>query len=233
MASLSTLLLAGSAKHVGEGVARVPDFSGVWMERQSANSLASDDPPLRPPAAALFKAMKPGYGPHATPDSQDPLLTCLPPGLPRIMLLPFPMQIVQTHAEVIMIFEYDHFVRQIFTDGREHARDVDQTWMGDSIGRWEGNTLVVDTIGLNDKTWLDQVGHPHSSALHVLERLRRTDHNTLEDDITIDDPKDYTKPWAGKQTFILKPDWNLAEYVCEDNMNFLDYHRKEVGGASR
>lgn len=222
-----------SERTTGPSSGRIADFSGVWMERQSANSLAAVEPPFQGAAAAQFKAVKPGYGPHATPDSQDPILTCLPPGVPRIMLLPFPMQIVQTRDEVLMIFEYDHFIRQIFTDGRGHVKDVDQTWMGDSVGRWEGSTLVVDTTGLNDKTWLDQVGHPHSSSLHVVERLQRTDHNTLQDDITIDDPKDYAKPWTGKQTFLLKPDWNLAEYVCEDNMNFLDYHRKEVGGGNR
>ena len=203
------------------------------MEHQSTNSLAPNDPPFKPAAAALFRAVKPGYGPHATADSQDPILTCLPPGMPRILLLPFPIQIVQTRDEMLMIFEYDHFIRQIYTDGRAHTKDVDQTWMGDSVGRWDGNTLVIDTTGLNNKTWLDQVGHPHSSSLHVVERLRRVDHSTLEDDITIDDPKDYTKPWTGKQTFILKPDWNLAEYVCEDNMNFLEYHRKEVEGAGK
>jgi hypothetical protein len=139
------------------------------------------------------------------------------------------MKIVQTRDELIMIFEYDHFVRQIHTDRKEHSKAFDMTWMGDSIGRWEGDTLVVDTVGLNDKTWLDQVGHPHSSSLHVIERLRRIDHNTLEDVITVDDPNDYTKPWTGKQTFVLKPGWDLSEYVCEDNLKFLEYHRKEVG----
>jgi hypothetical protein len=139
------------------------------------------------------------------------------------------MKIVQTRDEVIMIFEYDHFVRQIRTDRKEHSKKFDLTWMGDSIGRWEGDTLVVDTVGLNDKTWLDQVGHPHSSSLHVIERLRRIDHNTLEDVITVDDPNDYTKQWTGTQTFVLKPGWDLSEYVCEDNLKFLEYHRKEIG----
>jgi len=147
------------------------------------------------------------------------------------MLLPFPVQIVQTRNEVIMIFEYDHFVRQIHTDRKEHPTNLDPTWMGDSIGRWDGGTLVVDTIGLNDKTWLDQVGHPHSSALHVVERIWRADHMTLEDSITIDDPKAYARAWTGQQILTLRPSWNLAEYVCADNINFLDYHRKEVGAG--
>jgi hypothetical protein len=134
------------------------------------------------------------------------------------MLIPFPMQIVQVPGEVIMLFEYDHYSRHIFMDRREHLKDIDANWMGDSIGRWDGNTLVVDTTGLNDKTWLDQVGHPHSDALHVIERIHRVDYDTLQDDLTIDDPRAYEKPWTGQQTFKLKPDWHLIEYVCEDNM---------------
>ena len=109
------------------------------------------------------------------------------------MLLPFPMQIVQTRDETLLIFEYDHFVRQIYMNRKQHPKNLDSTWMGDSIGRWDGDTLVVDTAGLNEKTWLDQSGHPHSSALHVIERMRRIDHNTLVDDITIDDPQAYTE----------------------------------------
>ena len=95
-----------------------------------------------------------------------------------------------------MMFEYDHYQRLIYTNRREHPKDLDLSWMGDSIGHWEGSTRVVDTVGLNDKTWLDQVGHPHSTALHVVERLHRVDRETLVDDITIDDPKAYTKPGA-------------------------------------
>jgi hypothetical protein len=86
--------------------------------------------------------------------------------------------------------------------------------MGDSVGWWEENTLVVDTAGLNDKTWLDQVGHPHSDALHVVERIRRIDRETLQDDLTIDDPKAYKKPWTGQQVFKFRPAWHLLEYVC-------------------
>jgi hypothetical protein len=128
------------------------------------------------------------------------------------------LQIVQVPGEVLMIFEYDHFIRAIYTDGRPHPKDLDPTWMGDSIGKWEGDTLLVDTIGFNDKTWLDMVGHPHSEALHLSERIRRVDHDTLQDDLTINDPKAYTKPWSGQQIFELKPSWRLGEYICEDNM---------------
>jgi hypothetical protein len=193
------------------------ELSGVWSGGQ-ADTFSPNDPPLQAWAEAKFRSVKPGYGPHASALSDDPLLDCLPPGVPRILLIPFPMQIVQIPGEVIMLFEYDHYVRHIYVDRREHPKDIDPTWMGDSIGKWEGDTLVVDTVGLSDKSWLDQVGHPHSDALHVVERVRRVDHETLQDDITIDDPKAYTKPWTGQRTFKLRPGWHLMEYICEDHM---------------
>jgi hypothetical protein len=197
------------------------DLSGVWMPQQGPITFSPSEPPLQPWAAAKYRDVRPGYGPHASAESQDPILTCAPPGVPRILLLPFPVQIVQVPGQVIMLFEYDHFIRQIFLDRRTHPTDLDPTWMGDSIGRWEGDTLVVDTVGLNDKSWLDQVGHPHSEALHVIERIRRVDHDTLKDDLVIDDPKVYTQPWKGQQVFKLKPAWHLMEYVCEDTVSRL------------
>jgi len=194
------------------------DLSGVWLEKQNLITFSEKEPSFQPWAEARYRAVKPGYGPHATPDSQDPILNCYPPGVPRIMLIPFPMQIIQLPGQLMMVFEYDHFVRFIDLERRQHPKDLSPTWMGDSIGHWEGDTLVVDTVGLNDKTWIDQVGHPHSDALHVTERIRRADRETLVDDITIDDPKAYLKPWSGQQVFTLKHGWHLLEYICEDNM---------------
>jgi len=190
------------------------DLSGFWIERQNTIALSSLEPAIQPWAEEKYKSVKPGYGPRATPNSEDPILNCLPPGVPRIMLIPFPMQVIQIPGEVVMLFEYDHYIRHIYMDRREHPKELDLTWMGDSIGWWEGNTLVVDTAGLNDKTWLDQVGHPHSDALHVVERIRRVDRDTLQDDVTIDDPKAYEKSWTGRQVFKLRPTWHLLEYVC-------------------
>jgi hypothetical protein len=191
------------------------DLSGVWMERQNTITFSSQEPPLMPWADEKYKSVKPGYGPRATADSEDPILNCLPPGVPRIMLIPFPVQVIQIPGEMIMLFEYDHYIRHIYLNRPEHPKELDLTWMGDSIGWWDGNTLVVDTTSLNDKTWLDQVGHPHSDALHVVERIRRVDHDTLQDDLTIDDPKAYKKPWTGQQIFKLRPNWHLLEYVCQ------------------
>lgn len=193
------------------------DLSGVWMERENIVTFSAQEPPLMPWAEQKYKSIKPGYGPRATPDSEDPILNCLPPGVPRIMLIPFPMQVIQIPGEVILLFEYDHYIRHIYLDRREHPKDLDTTWMGDSVGWWEGETLVVDTVGLNDKTWLDQVGHPHSNALHVIERLHRVDQDTLQDDLTIDDPKAYKKAWTGQQFFKRKPTWHLLEYICADD----------------
>lgn len=218
--ALAASLLATGASVRGGSTAAVAyhprDFSGVWMERQNAINFSSTEPPFLPWAAERFKNVKPGYGPRATPDSEDPILNCLPPGVPRIMLIPFPMEIVQTPGELVMLFEYDHSVRHIYLNRREHPKELDLTWMGDSIGRWEDDALVIDTTGLNDRTWLDQVGHPHSDALHVIERIRRIDRDTLQDDVTIDDPKAYAKTWSGQQIFKRRPTWHLLEYVCAD-----------------
>jgi hypothetical protein len=207
-----------SAEDTGAGRVPTPDLSGVWSARQNTDTFNASEPTLRAWAEAKFKTVKPGYGPHATALSQDPLLDCLPPGFPRILLTPFPLQIVRVRDEVIMLFEYDHYVRHIYTDRREHPKDLAPTWMGDSIGKWDRGTFVVDTVGLTEKSWLDQVGHPHSDALHVVERIKRIDHETLEDNLLFDDPKAYTKTWTGQQTFKLRPGWHLMEYVCEDHM---------------
>jgi hypothetical protein len=104
-------------------------------------------------------------------------------------------------------------------DGRAHPKDAEPTYMGHSTGKWEGRTLVVDTVGFNDKTWLDPMGLPHSDAMHLTERIQRVNHDTLVDEYTIDDPKTYTKPWKATHTFILKPDWQIQEYVCAENNN--------------
>ena len=133
------------------------------------------------------------------------------------MFQPLPWEIVQARDRVLMIFEYQSLVRQIFIDGREHPKDLDPTYMGHSIGRYEGDALVIDTVGFNDKTWLDASGLPHSEALHVTERIRRIDHDTLEDDYRIEDPKAYTQPWTAQKFFALKPGWQIQEYVCAEN----------------
>jgi hypothetical protein len=209
------------------------DLSGVWFddrprpvttnERYWIYRFNAEEPPMTAWGEAKYKASKSSFGTTAYPlaETNDPLYhDCTPPGLPRIYLHPFPMQIVQTPGEVILLFEYDSIRHQIFTDGRAHDATLGPLWMGDSIGHWEGDTLVADTVNFNDKTWLDRIGHPHSDALHVVERIRRTDHDHLVDDITIEDPKAYTKPWTTHIEFLLRPKWTLQEQFCEDEVSF-------------
>jgi hypothetical protein len=127
-----------------------------------------------------------------------------------------------------VLFEYDSVRHQIFTGGRAHDTSLGPMWMGDSVGHWQGDTLVVDTINFNDKTWIDRIGHPHSDALHVVERIRRIDHDHLVDDITIEDSKAYTKPWTVHLPFLLRPKWTLGEQFCEDGESFQDLEKKET-----
>ncbi len=212
---------------------RAPDKARKYTIYELAFSFTNEKPPMTPWAEAKFKTAKPNVGPNAVTltETNDPITNCFPPGVPRIYLIRGePVEIMQTPGRVVMLYEYDHFVREIYTDGRQHPKDLPATWMGDSIGKWAGDTLVVDTVGFNDKTWLDNEGHPHSEDLHVVERIKRASHDTLTIEITIDDPKAYTKPWGGHMIFELKPDWNLGEMVCEDNVNFSDLQKKTEGG---
>ena len=190
-----------------------PDISGVWLVEKFEPRLFPDGgAPFTPWAETKFKA--------TNPQTNDPNLACLPMGLPRFMIaVPYPMEILQMPSRVVIIHEGPQVMRQIYMN-RQHPKDLDPTYAGDSIGKWEGDTLVVDTIGFNDKTWLDGGGLPHSEALHVVERIRRVDHDTLVDDITVEDPMAYTKPLTNRQVYKLKPGWEIQEYVCEENNKY-------------
>ena len=212
---------------------RAPDKNRKYTIYELAFSITNEKPPMTPWAEEKFRANKPNVGPHAVSitESNDPIQQCFPPGVPRIYLIRGePVEIAHMPGRVLMLFEYDHFVRNIYTDGREHAKDLPGTWMGDSIGKWDRDTLVVDTVGFNDKTWLDNDGHPHTEDLHVVERIRRVNHDTLTIDTTIEDPKAYTKPWGGHAIYELKPGWNIGEMVCEDNVTYGDMQKKSEGG---
>jgi hypothetical protein len=202
----------------------VNTFNFIWTDPQGQrlNTL-----PLTPWAAEKFKGNHPIGGEYTALTSNDPNFSCLPPGIPNVYTHAYPVEFLQVPGRAIMYFEYEHYVRQIFTDGRDHPKDANPTWMGDSTGKWEGDTLVVDSTGFNDKTWLDVSGHPHSEALHMVERMRRVDHDTLMIDITIDDPQAYTMPLKTQRKYILKPGWNIMEYICEDNrVSFLGFEKK-------
>ena len=179
------------------------DLSGMWeffngIPGQGIYATPSKDhPPMTPWAKAKYDEAKPGYGPKAQGGGNDPILKCNPTGIPRILFFPQPLEIFQTPERVFMFFERDHAWRQIWTDGRGHPKDLAPTWMGDSIGKWEGDTFVVDTIGLNEKSWLDFYGDPHSEDMHLIERYKRVDRNTMSLQLVVEDPKAYTATWVG------------------------------------
>jgi hypothetical protein len=209
----------------------VNTFNFIWTDPQGQplNAL-----PLTPWGQEKFKGNHPIGDEYTALTSNDPNFRCLPPGVPNIYTHAYPVEILQVPGRAVMLFEYDHYVRQIFTDGREHVKDANPTWLGDSIGRWEGDTLVIDSTGFNDKTWLDVSGHPHSEALHLVERMRRADHDTLLIDITIDDPQAYTMQLKTQRKYILKPGWNIMEFICEDNQaGFLDFEKKVGAPGSK
>jgi len=151
----------------------------------------------------------------------DPEANCLPTGVPR--LAPYPWRIVQTPTHLFFLFEGNiHSYRQIFLDvrekvGRKHPDDLDPTWYGDSIGSWDGDTTVIDTIGFNDKFWFDFAGHPHTEQLHIVERYRRPDLGHLEFETTITDPGAYTRPFTLYGHSALEVNTELFEYICNEN----------------
>ena len=217
-AALSVLLPALFAQTTNQAKRTYSiDLTGVWLidRFQPALFPKGTTPPFTRWGEEQFK--------KADTTVNDPNLACLPHGIPRLMFVPLPMQIFEVPGMVLIYQEAGNQLRQIHMD-RSHKKDLDPTYNGDSIGRWDNDTLVVDTIGFNDITWLDHAGLPHSEALHVIERIHRPDHDTLVDDFTIEDPKAYTKTWTASQTYHLKPGWEIAEYVCDHNKYV--YHRK-------
>jgi hypothetical protein len=212
------------------------DITGVWDSSPSMKESRAyvgtfpDKPSMTPWAQALFDKAKPTFGPRSVPYSRsnDPTYQCFPPGTPRVFFHVLPFQIVQSPGRIFMLFEYHSIVRQIFLTDR-HPDNIIPSYMGNSIGHWEGNTLIVDTIGFNGKTWVDREGHPSSTDLHVIERIRRINFDTLQDHVTVLDPKAYTKPWTGNFLFRLHPNWHIDEYVCEDEARFRNFEKEELG----
>ena len=213
--------------------AAAQELSGVWLIDEPRGSFSTDAPPAMTPAgAARFAMNKPTIGPNAVLDANDPTLDCVPPGVPYILAVPTPFEFVHAPGQIIQLFEYSHFVRRIHMDGRDHPADLYDTgsheWMGHSIGRWDGDTLVVDTIGFNDATWLDRLGRPHSDRLRVIERIRRVDADTLRYEVTVDDPQTYTAPWVGTMTFRQRRGWALLEHTCvsEESAKYREYRER-------
>ena len=214
----STAALAQTPKPGGSK--STPDFSGVWIGTQGFGFVTKEPIPMQDWAAEAFQYntdpfSKSGHG----RDEMDPRTKCLPVGPTAMLTYPFPFEIIQIPGRVLIRYEWDHWVRDIWTDGRAHPKDLALSWMGHSTGKWDGDTLVVDMVGLKDRNWIDGQGHPHSDQLHVVERMRLVDKDTMEDEITFDDPKAYTKPWTGKATLKRHANWEVGEdVICEDRL---------------
>jgi hypothetical protein len=208
--------LAEMKRLFGENIdaVSVPGMEPDTISKYALNILLDfkpEDVPMRPGAAAILQRRLKG-------DSEVLSSThCLPAGIPFSTLVSEVAKIVQTPGLTLIMLEVDSAVRQIYTDGRTHPVDRNPSWLGYSVGKWEGNTLVVDTVGFNDKTWLDGMGHPHGERMRVVERYRRRDFGHLDVEITIDDPEMYTRPFSIKVTHLLQPDTDILEYFCNEN----------------
>ena len=213
-----------------------PDFSGVYhapgygpgdprsktgegFAHNIARDLDQDSVPLLPWAKEAFHKRS-----VEDLDKNDPEGFCLPMGTPRVN--PYPWKIVQADKLILILYEGNvHSYRQVFLDGRRHDKSVQETWWGDSIGTWEGDTLVIDTVGLgfgdgrNRLAWLDADGHPRTNKLHVTERWSRPELAHLNIEITIDDPGAYSRSWKVNQTAQLAQGWEIAENICNENQD--------------
>jgi hypothetical protein len=211
-----------------------PDLAGVWQVQaeprgpglfglgESPNSkyfrniladFKPDEEPLTPAAREVLRQ-------HRQPGVVGPSLICLPDGVPHADLLPEPFKIIQTQGEILMLYEVETMFRQIFTDGRKLPADPSPTWLGYSVGRWagdDGDTLVVDTVGFNDLSWLDASGHGHSEDMRVEERFHRRDFGHMDVTVTIADPKTFTKPFTISFVEELLPDTDVFEHICYEN----------------
>jgi hypothetical protein len=231
---------AGSGKPIPRATDGKPDLSGVWITgalqlligEEEARAIQQADvaagriaqtrepPPYKPEAEAKRQEFLARRG------IDDPMARCLMSGVPRITTRPLPFQIVQLPGQVILLYEAHHAFRIVPTDARPHPDDVDPSYLGDSVGRWDGDTLVVDVIGFNDKTWLAGVGTIHSEKLHVTERYTRDSYDTIRYEVTMEDPEVFTKPWHQQETFRLRPNERLREYECiENNEDLLRFEK--------
>jgi hypothetical protein len=208
-----------------------PDLSGIWQAEgdprapgglfglgESLNSryfrdvladFKRGEEPLTPEGAELLRR-------NTQPGVVGPSLRCLPDGVPHADLLPEPFKIIQTPREMLILYEVETIFRQIFMDGRKLPDDPAGAWLGYSIGKWDGDTLVIDTMGFNDKSWLDARGHGHSEDLRVQERFHRRDFGHLEVTVTVTDPKVFTKPVTFSFVEDLLPDTDVFEHICAE-----------------
>ncbi|HEX5229815.1 MAG TPA: hypothetical protein VFW44_19015 [Bryobacteraceae bacterium] len=216
-----------------------PDLSGLWITNPAPREVlerlipgdtngAGEEPPsqyfinilsdftaenspLTPAAAAEWERRIHDFS------HESPLPHCLPTGLPMVEMAPAPYKIVQTPSMTVMLYERDTTFRQIYTDGRALPEDPDPSWLGYSIGKWEGDTFIVTSTGFNDRSWLDARGHTHSESLRLTERFHRTDFGHMDVALTVDDPKTYARPFTVTLKQRLVPDSDLLEAFCAEN----------------
>ena len=225
-----------------------PDLSGIWVNiprpggRQGGASEVPAPPPGTPPVATFrdigagFKEGLP-FQPwalelrnkrNAASSKDNPDAHCLPMGNMQFHTHPQPRKMIQAPGVIVLLYEGNAGIRQIFTDGRAlPTNDPQPWWYGYSIGKWEGDTLVVESTGFIEEGWLDIIGSPMTNAAKTIERFRRVNYGTLEIDITVDDPKAYTRPWTVRVNQRLMPDSELIEFVCLENQQFTEYLRRQ------
>ena len=233
-------MLAGVAGWVFLPVALAqtpPDLSGIWMRARGVRGeFGTELPAMLPAAKRVYDENRRGQVPDRDEglDELDPTIYCLPHGFPRALTLNYPLEIVQSSKVVYMHFEPTQMTRRIYLDGRKLPENYPTSFMGFSTGRYDGNTLVVETVGLTDLTWIDGRAIPHSGDLRVTERIRRASPTALEVDIQFNDPKTFSRPWGDKKTFELKADWQMMEHIgyCEDRFRY-NFDQKVFKGTVR
>jgi hypothetical protein len=194
------------------------DFAGVWQQKGYAIRypvVGGGQAPYLPWAAA--DAKRRGDAQKAGKPIADSTAQCMPSGVPRIMGAPYPIEVLQTPKQVVILHEVQHLFRHIYLN-EEHPKDLDPTFMGHSVGHWEGDTLVVDTTAINKDTLINEAGDPHSDKMHLVERWSKSkDGTVLTDLLTIDDPGAYSKPWSIEYKYYWRPEIRFIEYICEEN----------------
>lgn len=203
-----------------------PDFSGVWqrpytpdMTRDTRDQKGMAELPFTEAGLKEWKSYDAANGDYTG--------QCMPFGLIRSINSPDPLQVMMNDQYLGLLHEQNSWFHVVKLNA-EHPKNITPTWFGDSVGKWDGDTLVIDTIGFNGKTRLDTIGHPHSDQMHVIERWSRPDLGHINYEITIDDPKTYTKPWKNTRVFTLRTDWDIMEYSCEENNK--DYREGHIKG---
>ena len=199
---VSAATMRGPAPRTPDGK---PDLTGLYIAPY--HSIKAVDEIKLKPGAEKYKV-----GPEYTFSLGE---VCLPRGVPDTIGEPYPIQIVQTPTQIVILYEVGGYFRVIPVDGRGHPKDLDPTWMGNSVGHWDGDTLVVDVTGVNDKVSVGD--YRHTTAYHLVERFQRTSFDTIKYSATIDDPNVFAQPWTEVGTFTLHPEWDLQEYICEEN----------------